>query len=66
MKHKIFNSVLQIRKPILFHTGNANVITWALHSNKIKHTGSLEIKYTITADSSREKGSETGLGSGSD
>lgn len=66
MKHEIFNSVLQIRNPILFRAGNANVITWALHSNKIKCTGGLEIKYTITADFSREKGSETGLGSGSD
>ena len=46
----------------MFRVGNANVITWALHSNKIKRTGGLEIKHTITAVFSREKESETGLG----
>lgn len=57
LKHEIFNSVLHIRNPILFHTGNASVITWALHSNKMKRTGGLEIKYTIiTADFSGGEG----------
>lgn len=46
----------------MFRAGNANVITWALHSNKIKCTGGLEIKHIITAVFSREKGSEAGLG----
>lgn len=59
MKHEIFNSVSKLETLFCFAL---EMPTWALHSNKIKSTGGLEIKHTITAVSP-EKGSETGLGS---
>lgn len=46
----------------MFRTGNANVITWALHSNEIKCAGGPGTQHTITAVFSRDGGETQGWG----
>lgn len=40
----------------MFRTGNANVITWALHSNKIKCTGGLRLNTQLRLFSPERRG----------